>query len=70
MYMFIGRSESRGQEAIKQLNGEGLKPLFHQLDLDDVASIDRLKTFLQTTYSGLDILVNNAGIAFKVRAYF
>ncbi|XP_060607126.1 carbonyl reductase [NADPH] 1-like [Ruditapes philippinarum] len=66
--ILTGRSESRGQEAIKQLNGEGLKPLFHQLDLDDVASIDRLKTFLQTTYSGLDILVNNAGIAFKMAA--
>ena len=51
---------------MKALNGEGLQPKFHQLDLCDKASIDRLKNFLQTTYGGLDVLVNNAGMAFKV----
>ena len=51
---------------MKALNGEGLQPRFHQLDLCDKASIDRFKNLLQTTYGGLDVLVNNAGMAFKV----
>ncbi|KAL8606239.1 hypothetical protein ACOMHN_012871 [Nucella lapillus] len=60
------RSEERGQEAIKALEAEGLRPKFHQLDIDDAASIDRLGAFLADQYGGLDLLVNNAGIAYKV----
>ncbi|XP_025088757.1 carbonyl reductase [NADPH] 1-like [Pomacea canaliculata] len=60
------RDENRGQDAVKQLNNEGLSPKFHQLDIDDNSSIERLRDFLQDTYGGLDVLVNNAGIAFKV----
>jgi len=59
------RNESLGQEAVKKLEAEGLKPKFHQLDLNDSGSIEKLKTFLQSSYGGLDILVNNAGMAFK-----
>ena len=51
---------------MKTLNGEGLHPKFHQLDITDKASIDRLKTFMQSTYGGIDVLVNNAGMAYKV----
>ena len=51
---------------MKALNGEGLHPKFHQLDLCDKASIESFRNFLQTTYGGIDILINNAGIAFKV----
>ncbi|XP_065936076.1 carbonyl reductase [NADPH] 1-like isoform X2 [Magallana gigas] len=59
------RKEELGQEATKSLNSEGLYPKFHQLDITDQASIDRLRDFLKNTYGGLDILVNNAGIAYK-----
>lgn len=62
------RNEQLGQEAVKKLNDEGLHPKFHQLDLTDKASVDKLKNFLQSTYGGLDILVNNAGMAFKMAA--
>ena len=51
---------------MKDLNGEGLHPKFHQLDITDKDSCEKLKTFLQSNYGGLDILVNNAGMAFKV----
>ena len=51
---------------MKALNKEGLHPKFHQLDITDKASIDRVKTFLQSTYGGIDVLVNNAAIAYKV----
>ena len=51
---------------MKDLNGEGLQPKFHQLDLVDKTSCEKLKSFLQSNYGGLDILVNNAGMAYKV----
>lgn len=66
--ILTGRNEALGQEAVKGLNGEGLQPKFHQLDLTDKASIDRFKNFLQSTYGGVDVLVNNAGMAFKMAA--
>jgi short-subunit dehydrogenase len=62
----VARDEVRGKEAIAKLESEGLYPKFHQLDIDDPSSIERLQKFLQDNYGGLDILVNNAGIAYKV----
>jgi len=60
------RDATRGNEAVAQLKAEhGIDVKFHQLDIDDQASVDALKTFLVDTYGGLDVLVNNAGIAFK-----
>ena len=60
------RDETRGREAVAKLESEGLHPKFHQLDIDDKASIERLRDFLSEKYGGLDVLVNNAGIAYKV----
>ncbi len=64
--MFSARCEERGREAVEVLTKEGLSPKFHQLDIDDITSIQTLKQFLLDNYGGLDILVNNAGMAFKV----
>ncbi|KAL4230737.1 hypothetical protein ACF0H5_011112 [Mactra antiquata] len=63
--ILTARNEENGKQAIESLNKEGLKPIFHQMDLNDVTSIDRIKKYLQSNYGGLDVLVNNAGIAFK-----
>ncbi|NXO77392.1 CBR1 reductase, partial [Sitta europaea] len=60
------RDVGRGQAAVAQLQQEGLRPLFHQLDIDDLQSIRALRDFLKDKYGGLNVLVNNAGIAFKV----
>ncbi|KAJ8022297.1 Carbonyl reductase [NADPH] 3 [Holothuria leucospilota] len=59
------RDETRGQEAVKKLEEEGLHPLYHQLDIADEQSVHRLCDHLQKTHGGLDILVNNAGIQLK-----
>lgn len=59
------RNEELGKKAVQSLNEEGLSPKFHQLDITDQASIERLRDFLKNTYGGVDILVNNAGIAYK-----
>ncbi|NXS78695.1 CBR1 reductase, partial [Erpornis zantholeuca] len=61
------RDPGRGQAAVAQLQQEGLRPLFHQLDIDDLQSIRALRDFLKEKYGGLNVLVNNAGIAFKVQ---
>jgi len=61
------RDPARGQEAVAKLQEEGLHPLFHQLDIDDLQSIRVLRDFLKEKYGGLNVLVNNAGIAFKGR---
>ena len=62
------RSEERGQEAIESLQTEGIQVKYHQLDIDDQDSCQRLASFLKENYGGLDLLVNNAGIAFKCDA--
>ncbi|XP_077468840.1 carbonyl reductase [NADPH] 1 [Stigmatopora argus] len=59
------RDQGRGQEAVASLSAEGLKVHFHQLDIDDVASIAKAAGFFKQKYGGVDVLVNNAGIAFK-----
>lgn len=60
------RDEDRGKAAMAALEKEGLSPRFHQLDILDQSSIDRLKGYLVKEHGGLDVLVNNAGIAFKM----
>lgn len=62
----LARDEGRGQAAVEELKKEGLNPKFHQLDIDDINSINRLRDFVKDKYGGLDLLVNNAGIAYKV----
>lgn len=60
------RDEKRGLEAVKKLTDEeGLSVHFHQLDITDKASIEKLRDFCQEKYGGLDILVNNAAMAFR-----
>lgn len=56
------RDEARGRAAVEQLKELGCNPRFHQLDIDDDASIIRFRDHLKTSYGGLDVLVNNAGV--------
>ena len=59
------RNEEQGLKAVRELEQEGLTVQFHQLDIDDLASIKRLKEFLEQNHGRIDVLVNNAGIRFK-----
>ncbi|XP_022126589.1 carbonyl reductase [NADPH] 1-like [Pieris rapae] len=62
------RDINRGQNAVAELNKEGLRPKYHQLDITDPKSVEKFRDYLKENYGGLDILVNNAAIAFKVNA--
>lgn len=64
------RDVNLGREAVKKLNALGLNPSFHQLDISDNKSIEKLKSYLQTTYGGFDLLVNNAAIAYSVNSIY
>lgn len=49
-------------EAASLLQKQGLSNVvFHQLDVLDKQSIERLADYIRTQYGKLDILVNNAG---------
>ncbi|OQR72857.1 carbonyl reductase-like [Tropilaelaps mercedesae] len=64
--ILTARDEGRGKRAVQELSKEcSTAPIFHQLDIDDDASVTKLRHFLKAAYGGLDVLVNNAGIAFK-----
>lgn len=62
----VARDETRGKKAVSDLEEEGLKPLYHQLDICNAESREKLAKFIKENYGGLDVLVNNAGIAYKV----
>ena len=59
------RNEARGLSAVKELSDEGIKVLYHQLDIDDESSIVKFAGFIKGKYGSIDILINNAAIAFK-----
>ena len=62
--ILTSRDVGRGRAAVEELNKQGLHPKYHQLDIDDEASVLKFRDFLQENYGGLDVLVNNAGILF------
>ncbi|XP_072757384.1 carbonyl reductase [NADPH] 1 [Anoplolepis gracilipes] len=62
------RDVTRGLNAVSELEKQGLKPKFHQLDITDDESVTKLRDYLKNTYGGLDVLINNAAIAFRSNA--
>ncbi|KAF9807968.1 hypothetical protein SFRURICE_017140 [Spodoptera frugiperda] len=62
------RNIERGKKAVTELEKEGLKPNYHQLDITDKNSLETFRDYIKNKYGGIDILVNNAAIAFKGNA--
>lgn len=65
--ILTARRESAGKSAVESLLAQGLTDvIFHQLDITDAASVERLRTFIYETYGddGIDVLCNNAALAF------
>ncbi len=61
------RDPTKGLAAVAQLEAQGLKPKFHQLDVTSTESIQALKQHISDKYGGVDILINNAGIDYQMR---
>ncbi|KAF9596074.1 hypothetical protein IFM89_007127 [Coptis chinensis] len=60
--VLTARNEESGTEAALTLTKSGLPNIvFHQLDVQDSASVETLAGFVRTRFGRLDILVNNAG---------
>ena len=60
--ILTSRDESKGQDAVRNLQKEGGEVLYHQLDVTDLGGISRLRSFVDENFDRLDILVNNAGV--------
>ncbi|PIK47140.1 Carbonyl reductase [Apostichopus japonicus] len=60
------RNPELGKKAVADLEKEGLKPRFHQLDITKRESVQALRDHLKKEHGGLDILINNAGFAYKM----
>ncbi|KAL9670075.1 hypothetical protein QQ045_007626 [Rhodiola kirilowii] len=64
--ILTARDAKKGLEAVEKLRATGLsldQITFHQLDVEDAASVANLEDFVKTEFGKLDILVNNAGIS-------
>ncbi|CAI9267348.1 unnamed protein product [Lactuca saligna] len=61
--VLTSRDTTAGEEVTKTLQEEGLKVVFHQLDILNHESIDSFYAWVNKKYGGIDILVNNAGIS-------
>ena len=59
------RDQTRGDEAARRLQSEGIDASAVHLDVTDQVTIDRAASFIDETYGKLDILVNNAGISLR-----
>lgn len=59
-----GKDTAKGQRACKNLTAEGLKPVWHELDVTQSASIRMFLDYIRENYGGVDILVCNAGVVF------
>jgi len=60
--ILTSRDEAKGQSAQQILLKEGNEVIYHQLDVTDLGSIARLRSFVEEKFVQLDILVNNAGV--------
>lgn len=56
------RDETRGTEAAKTLQSEGVDAHFLHLDVNDAATHANAAKFIEEKFGKLDILINNAGV--------
>jgi NAD(P)-dependent dehydrogenase (short-subunit alcohol dehydrogenase family) len=60
--ILTSRDEQKGLAVCLQLQDEGLPVQYHQLDVSDPTSINKIREFIDKEYGHCDVLINNAGI--------
>lgn len=60
--ILTSRDPIQGQAALSEITEMDSKIVYHQLDITDQDSIDKLQTYIKKEFGRLDVLVNNAGI--------
>ncbi len=60
--VLTSRDPAKGDAAVALLKSEGLDVLTQPLDVSDLASVNQLKSFLESKFDRLDVLVNNAAL--------
>ena len=60
--ILTSRDPIQGQAALSEITEMDSKIVYHQLDITDQDSIDKLQTYVKKEFGRLDVLVNNAGI--------
>ena len=69
--VLTARDEKKGLEAVQKLKDSGLSDLvlFHQLDVDNPASIASLADFINTQFGRLDIVVEILSLSLSLSLY-
>lgn len=62
------RDESNGLNAIKLLQNLGLNACYHQLDINDIDSVNQLARDIEVKHGGIDLLINNAAIKYSSKS--
>lgn len=60
--VLASRDQNKGQSAQRELAANGLQVVYHELEIADLASVERLRALIESEYGRLDVLVNNAGV--------
>lgn len=55
-------SETSGRSVVAEIEQAGGEALFHETDVADLASVERMADAVRDRYGRVDVLVNNAGI--------
>ncbi|MEM6428343.1 MAG: SDR family oxidoreductase [Deinococcota bacterium] len=58
--VLTARNVEKGESAVKELRAEGLEASFTELDVDDLASVERAVSEFEQQHGQLDVLINNA----------
>jgi NAD(P)-dependent dehydrogenase (short-subunit alcohol dehydrogenase family) len=65
--ILTSRQEAKGQAATQALRGEGLRVVYHPLDVTSDHSVEVIRKFVETEFARLDVLINNAAVHYDTR---
>ena len=67
-YVWIASSRDNADETIKEIEAEGSKGVFYQVDLTSTDTLEKMLSHIYSVSGEIDILVNGAGINLRTSA--